>query len=118
MRRELKRIYNPITGKRELQHWTGGVFIKSEKDITTPKIYEGGSTGLGYKGQINKHVIPTFGKGQLPLDIVENIDVGKSIIENLKKRNAMSGKGIETSNMNDIRNRVNKLIGGRGLQVN
>lgn len=117
MRRELKRIYNPISGKRELQHWTGGVFVKSEKDIT-PKFHEGGTTGLGFKGNFKNHLPPTFGKGQLPLDIVENVDVGKSIIENLKKRNVLTGKGIETSDMNDIRNRVSRLIGGRGLQVN
>lgn len=118
MRRDFKRVYNPLTGRRELQHWTGGVFIKSEKDILSPKLHEGGITGLGYKGNLNYPVKTKIGQGQLPLDIVENVDVGKTIIDNLKKRNLISGKGIESNDMKDIRNRVSKLISGQGLQVN
>lgn len=100
MKRDLKKFYNPITGKRELKHWAS----------SKPSLP---SLNLGSVSKVESVVQG----GTLALDIVEKVDVGKTIIDNLRKRSKF-GAGYETKDLYDIRSRIDKLVMGKGLQVN
>lgn len=104
--RDWKRIYNPQTGKIQYQHYTGGVFVNSLKEIT-PSIIKGGCTGKGH--------CPSKTVMHKALDVSKSVeqeaeDVGEAILKRLRIR---SGKGIE----NNLESRIKKIIKGNGMQI-
>ena len=111
MRREFKKVYNPETGRTELQHWTGGEFVKSLQQVS-PIIAKGSITGKGYK-KTKSHLTSVVKD-----ETKEAVDQGKMIIDGLRSRGGFGIKTTVNNDLNDIQTRIRNLMKGSGLQTN
>lgn len=109
--REFKKIYNPKMGRYMYQHYSGGAYYRSLRDIN-PNAYKG-ITGMGHtsksKQTLNDHLATAEEQA---------IDVGDAIINRLKIRNNngndlfVVGQGAKKNDdvLDDVRARIKKIL--------
>ena len=112
--REFKKVYNPKVGRYMYQHYSGGQFYKSLREINPTQFR--GITGLGHQPKATHHI-----KDHVADAEEQAIEIGDAIIDRLRIRNNngkdlhnITGNGMTQS---DVKARIQQILNGKGLQM-
>ena len=111
--REFKKVFDKTTGRKRYRHYTGGPYYDSLKHID-PLNYKG-YVGLGFQPPSKIQFIVNSDAQSVEEKAKHT---GEEIINRLRLRQGGGTKQKSNITTNDISNRIQQLIIGKGLIVN